>query len=258
MSRYPPTAPVPSGMTDASLPTTHYFPSFTSNLRIITISAYIPSSVPSLLKRNIPTEAEAAPAFKYPMTFSAQWSPATSVTFTLKSPPSANSPSTRQSPTLGSTPKVASRGRPRPATAPVQAVAPSFGSRRLHSRPNVGSPLIESTIPKGLGINTAMSSSMSSDFGRDQHRGSTSSNVSGVESDVSSVPSLDFSVLSLDESPSPSSSMTGPRSAVQTPVTEKSEWMQVNPGLTVPKGLERAQSIQRVTKWGRLAGRIHE
>ena len=258
MSRYPPTAPVPSGMTYASLPTTHYFPSFTSNLRIITISAYIPSSVPSLLKRNIPTEAEAAPAFKYPMTFSAQWSPATSVTFTLKSPPSANSPSTRQSPTLGSTPKVASRGRPRPATAPVQAVAPSFGSRRLHSRPNVGSPLIESTIPKGLGINTAMSSSMSSDFGRDQHRGSTSSNVSGVESDVSSVPSLDFSVLSLDESPSPSSSMTGPRSAVQTPVTEKSEWMQVNPGLTVPKGLERAQSIQRVTKWGRLAGRIHE
>jgi hypothetical protein len=254
MIRYPPTAPVPSGMTDASLPTTHYFPSFTSNLRIITISAYIPSSVPSLLKRNIPTEAEAAPAFKYPMTFVAQWSPATSVTFTLKSPPSANPPSSRQSPVLGSSPKVASRGRTRPSTAPVQAAPPSFGSRRLHSRPNVGSPLIESTIPKGLGINT----SMSSDFGLDQHRGSTSSNVSGVESDDSSVPSLDFSVLSLDGSPSPSSSMTGTRSAVQTPVTEKSEWMQVNPGLTVPKGLERAISIQRVTKWGRLAGRIHQ
>jgi hypothetical protein len=258
MSRYPPTAPVPSGMTDSSLPTTHYFPSFTSNLRIITISAYIPSSVPSLLKRNIPTEAEAAPAFKYPMTFSAQWSPATSVTFTLKSPPLANPSSTRQSPVLGSTPKVASRGRTRPSTAPVQAAPPSFGSRRLHSRPNVRSPLIESTTPKGLGINTEMSS----DFGLDQHRGSTSSAVSsspsGLESDDSSVPSLDFSVLSLDESPSPSSSMTGTRSAVQTPVTEKSEWLQVNPGLTVPKGLERAVSIQRVTKWGRLAGRIHQ
>lgn len=253
-------------MTESTLPITKYFPSFTSNLRIITISAYIPSSVPSLHKRSIPTEAEAAPSFRYPMTFAAQWSPATSATFTLKSPPLPTH-STRQSPVLGSTPKVTPRGRPRPSTAPAQAAPPSFGSRRLASRPNVRSPLIESTTPKGLGINTTMPSTMPmpSEFGLDQHRGSTSSAVSsspsGMESDDSSVPSLDFSVLSLDEASSPSSSVytgNGTRSAVQTPMTEKTEWLQVNPGLTVPKGLERAVSIQRVTKWGRLAGKIHQ
>jgi hypothetical protein len=100
---------------------------------------------------------------------------------------------------------------------------------------------------------------MSTDFGLDQHRGSTASNISGVGSDDSSVPSLDCSVLSLDSADSsPISLGSGTRSAVQTPVTEKSEWLQVNPGLTVPKGLERAVSIQRVSKWGRLAGKIHQ
>lgn len=249
-------------MTESSLPISHYFPSFTSNTRIITISAYIPSSAPSLHKRSIPIEAETAPTFRYPMTFPSQWSPATSATFTLKSPPLAHH-SSSTSPILGATPKQTPRGRPRPSTAPAQSAVPSFGSRRLASRPNVRSPLIESTVPpplpKGLGINTTLNPS----FGLDQHRGSTSSNASSSpsnqESDTGSVPSLDFSVLSFDESPSPSSSVSmGTRSAVQTPVAEKSEWLQVNPTLTVPKGLERAQSKQRVSKWGRLAGKVYQ
>lgn len=225
---------------------------------MITLSAYIPSSVPSMLKRSIPPQAEAAPAFRYPMVFPSDWSPAPSSTFTLTAPPAMM----RQSPDLGSSPKQTPRGRQRPSTAPVSSAngAPSFGARRLAVRPTVPSPLIESTTPRGLGINTKVNSPQ-----LEQHRGSTSSNMSsssGLESDTST-PSLDFSILSLDGDSQ--GSMAGSRSALNTPVSDKSEWMQLPQGisataagLTVPKGLERAVSTQRVTKWGRVAGRIYQ
>jgi hypothetical protein len=256
-------------MTDPSLPISHYFPTFASNPRIITISAFIPSSASSLLKRSIPTVGETAPAFRYPMVFPQDWTPATAPSFNLsmnprmrakvQSPPVAT-PSTPLSPELGATPKIIPRPQ-RPSTAPIQSsdgVKPfGAGSRKMGSRPNIGSPLIESTTPppKGLGINTTQA--------LDQHRGrgscsSNGSSTSNVSSDAGSVPSLDFSTLSLDEESPTSSISNGTRSAVQTPVTEKSEWVQVNSSLVVPKGLERAQSVQRVSKWGRLAGRVYQ
>jgi hypothetical protein len=215
-------------------------------------------------KRSIPSEAETAPAFRYPMIFPSDWSPAPSSTFTLQAPPLPRS-TTRQSPNLGSALKVSPQGRQRPSTAPVHSSgAPSFGGRRMAVRPAIPSPLIESTTPRGLGINTTprIGSPL-----LDEHRGSTSSNMSsmsGLESDDSMTPSLDFSVLSLDSN-SPSSTVGTSRSALNTPVSEKSEWMPVGQGLlpttaglTVPKGLERAVSMQRVTKWGRVAGKIYQ
>lgn len=246
---------------------------------MITLSAYIPASAPSLHHRSLPVEAETAPTFRYPMFFmdDAPPSPAScsTSTATIRSPPLAT-PHMGHSPVLGASPKHASQRRQRPSTAPAlvnspsgspHIAAPAFGSRRLNApgriRLNNPSPLIVSTtptptpsaVPKGLGINTTL----------DQHRGSMASQLSTLESeDEGSLPSLDLSVLSFDES----TSRKGSISALHTPVTERSEWLHKSPtvvheklpttGTTLsvqtPKGIDRAVSVGRASKWGRLVG----
>lgn len=237
---------------------------------MITLSAYIPASAPSLHHRTLPAEAETAPTFRYPMFFMDEPSSPSSIstsTATIRSPPLAT-PHQGHSPVLGASPKHVSQRRQRPSTAPAMVISPSgtpnadsvpaFGQRRMvplqRPRPTNPSPLILSTTPKGLGINTAL----------DQHRGSMASQLSTLESeDEGSLPSLDLSVLSFDGE---SSSRKNSVSALNTPVTDRSEFLHRSPAtmhgqlpgshLTVqaPKGVDRAVSIGRASKWGRLVG----
>lgn len=281
--RYPPTAPVPTGLTDSTLSISHYFPAFRSNPRIITLSAYIPASAPVMHQRNLPIEAESAPTFRYPMLFLDEPSSPASCS-TVRSPPLAT-PHMPHSPILGQTPKRPAYSRQRPSTAPAVVVSPNgspisgagvpaFGARRMAI---VKSPLAgPSTTAKGLGINTAASttaagSSTSTSTSHTHalaalagHRGSTASHMSSLESeDEGSLPSLDFSHLSFDGE---HTGRKGSHSALTTPVHEKNEWMQMSPAVTtapglpsatlaVPapqKGLDRVVSVGRASRWGRL------
>lgn len=124
-------------------------------------------------------------------------------------------------------------------------------------KPANPSPLVVSTTAKGLGINTDL---------LQQHRGSTTSQMSSHESeDEGSLPSLDFSLLSFDGE---HSGRKGSQSALNTPVTERSEWLSMSPStfaaqlpgsnssLTVPnvKALDRVASVGRSNRWSRLVG----
>lgn len=239
---------------------------------MIALSAYISSSASSLCQRTLPAEADTAPVFRYPMilpaTASEPSSPAScsTATATIRSPPLAT-PHQMQSPILGATPKRPGHGRQRPSTAPAVVISPNgtpsvptFGARRSALRPVNPSPLVVSTTAKGLGINTNMSSLQ-------EHRGSTTSHMSSRSSeDEGSLPSLDFSLLSFDGE---HSGRKGSQSALNTPVTEKSEWICASPVALVPtlpgsgslavpnvKGLDRVASVGRGNRWSRLMGNM--
>ena len=198
---------------------------------------------------------------------------------TVRSPPLAT-PRMGHSPVLGASPKHMTQRRQRPSTAPALVNSPSgtptangaptFGSRRLnapgHIRLHNPSPLIVSTTPtpttpRGLGINTTTTTTTITTL--DQHRGSMASQLSTLESeDEGSLPSLDLSVLSFDEPPSRQGSI----SALHTPVSDRSEFLHKSPtlmhdklpagnlSLQTPKGVDRAVSVGRASKWGRLVG----
>lgn len=269
---------MPSAITDSTLPISHYFPICHSNTRMVTISAYIPSSATALHTRSLPTEAETAPAFRYPMFFltDAPGSPAScsTATATIRSPPLATAQHRTLSPVLGEKPRKPVQ-RTRPSTAPAVVVSPNgtpltgvpaFGARRMAvARPITPSPLNSSvTVPlsKGLGINTGPSSGTAAILA--QHRGSTASQLSTQESeDEGSLPSLDFSTLSLDGD---HAGRKGSISALNTPITERSEWLHVSPAthaaalpgstLAVPANtkpmLDRTTSTGRASRWGRM------
>lgn len=68
---YPPTAEVPTAITNDLLPVSHYFPSSQSNTSLVSLSVWIHPSAQHTLARISPVEAFEAPSFRYPMIFPA-------------------------------------------------------------------------------------------------------------------------------------------------------------------------------------------
>lgn len=66
---YPPTAEVPTAISNDALTVSHYFPAAHSNVSMVSISVWIHPSAAVALSRTINPDSLDAPAFRYPMIF---------------------------------------------------------------------------------------------------------------------------------------------------------------------------------------------
>ncbi len=216
--RYPPTAPVPVALSDATLPVSHYFPDSHSNGRMVNLSVWINPSAAEKLAHEIPHDKD-APVFTYTPIVRTEVDRAS-----LLDPLFPKSFDTPPLPPLPATIPLAksscSRYRARSSTAPAATLSRTgtpqlhaFGSRsRSLGSAKSSSPLAPvQAIPssqRGLGISERPLLRV------DRQRES----VSDVSEDFEPVPSLNFSQLSL-------SIDTPDTHTLNTPITNAVDWL---------------------------------